>query len=97
MAAFQDVDPGSAPGHRNPLLNKCVFYSIQINGEICRAKITIMTLSKEKILDMKYIIFNNEKDGFSNKISTLTHVLAKTLNFPRRELNPALLGESQLS
>ena len=25
MAAFQDVDPGSAPGHRNPLLNKCVF------------------------------------------------------------------------
>ena len=56
-----------------------------------------MTLSKEKILDMKYIIFNNEKDGFSNKISTLTHVLVKTFNFPRRELNPGLLGESQLS
>ena len=53
IAAFQAVDPGSTPGHRNPLLNKCVLYSIQINGEICRAKTTIMTLSREKILDMK--------------------------------------------
>ena len=53
IAVFQVVDPGSTPGHRNPLLNKCVLYSIQINGEICRAKITIMTLSREKILDMK--------------------------------------------
>ena len=52
MAAFQDVDPVSAPGHRNPLLNKCVLYSIQINGEICRAKTTIMALSRKKILDM---------------------------------------------
>ena len=40
---------------------------------------------------------NNEEVGLSNKISTLTQVLIKILYFPRRELNPGLLGESQLS
>ena len=38
-----------------------------------------------------------KKAGFSNKLSTLTQVLVKPLIFPRRELNPGLLGKSQLS
>ena len=35
--------------------------------------------------------------GFSFNALTLSKVLVKTLFFPRRELNPGLLGESQLS
>ena len=45
--------------------------------------------------EVNYI--NNEEVGFLNKISTLTQLLVKILYFPRRELNPDLLGESQLS
>ena len=45
--------------------------------------------------EINYI--NNEEVGFLNKISTLTQLLVKILYFPRRELNPGLLGESQLS
>ena len=45
--------------------------------------------------EINYI--NNEKVGFLNKISTLTQLLVKILYFPRRELNPGLLGVSQLS
>ena len=45
--------------------------------------------------EINYI--NNEEVGFLNKISTLTQLLVKIFYFPRRELNPGLLGESQLS
>ena len=45
--------------------------------------------------EINYI--NNEEVRLSNIILTLTQVLIKILYFPRRELNPGLLGESQLS
>ena len=67
ISAFQEVDPGSTPSDRNPPLNTIVFYSIQINDEIFRAETTIITLRREKILNMKYIIFKNEKTDFQTK------------------------------
>ena len=54
-------------------------------------------LEQEKGFKYEINYINNKEFGFLNKISTLTQVLVKMLYFPRRELNPGLLGESQLS
>ena len=56
-----------------------------------------MTLKGNQGFKYKVKCIAHEGIGFSINILTLSKVLLKTLYFPRRELNPGLLGESQLS
>ena len=99
IAAFQAVDPGSTPGHRNPFF--CMnqyFYSIIIERSNISGLNDFNDLEVGNqcfIYTVKYIV--HEGAGFSINILTLNKVLVKRLYFPRRELNPGLLGESQLS